>query len=169
MPSISVVICSYTDRRWDDFRRACASVERQLLDGDELLVVIDDRDALLARARAEIPRARVVANGGKQGLSDAHNTGVAAATGDVVAFLDDDAAARPGWLAGLRATFAGADVAVAGTAVVARRGGGGGARPGGGGGGGGGPPAALVPRRVRLGGRLQLPRAAGDQGGRTQS
>jgi len=119
MPSISVVICSYTDRRWDDFRRACASVERQLLDGDELVVVIDHNDALLARARASLVRARVVANGGKQGLSDARNTGVAAAKGDVVAFLDDDAAARLGWLAGLRATFTSADVAVAGTAVVA--------------------------------------------------
>src|SRR4051794_32466100 len=119
MPSISVVICSYTDRRWDDFWRACASVERQLLDGDELVVVIDHNDALLARAQAEIPRAQVVANRGKQGLSDARNTGVATATGDVVAFLDDDAAARPGWLAGLRDTFASADVAVAGTSVVA--------------------------------------------------
>ena len=119
MPSISVVICSYTDRRWDDFRRACASVERQLLDGDELVVVIDHNDALLARARASLSRARVVANGGKQGLSDARNTGVATATWDVVAFLDDDAAARAGWLAGLRTTFTSAEVAVAGTAVVA--------------------------------------------------
>src|SRR5512142_3348863 len=112
MPSISVVICSYTDRRWDDFRRASASVERQLLDGDELVVVIDHNDALLARARAAISRARVVANGGKQGLSDARNTGVAAARGDVVAFLDDDAAARPGWLAGLRDAFRDDTVAV---------------------------------------------------------
>ena len=119
MDSISVVICSYTLRRWAEFRRACASVERQLADGDELVVVIDHNDALLERARAELPRARVFANSGRQGLSYARNTGVRAARGDVVAFLDDDAVARPGWIAALRETFAGRHVAVAGTAVVA--------------------------------------------------
>ena len=115
--SISVVICSYADWRWADLRRAGASIERQLRDGDELILVIDHNDSLLARARAEFPRARVVANGGRQGLSDARNTGVEIARGDVVAFLDDDAVAAPCWVDGLRAAFAGDDVAVAGTAV----------------------------------------------------
>ncbi|WP_433300436.1 glycosyltransferase family 2 protein [Actinoplanes sp. CA-030573] len=119
MLSISVVICSYTERRWDDFRRACESVERQLREGDELVVVIDHNEALLARSRADFPRAVVVANAGEQGLSDARNTGVETAGGDVVAFLDDDAVARPGWLDALRGIFADAEVAVAGTAVVA--------------------------------------------------
>ncbi|MFI5890435.1 glycosyltransferase family 2 protein [Actinoplanes sp. NPDC051513] len=115
--SISVVICSYADWRWEDLRRAAASVEAQLGERDELILVIDHNDALLERARAEFPRARVVANAGRQGLSDARNTGVETARGDVVAFLDDDAVAAPGWMAGLRAAFANDDVAVAGTAV----------------------------------------------------
>ena len=115
--SISVVICSYADWRWDDFRRAGTSVQEQLLEGDELVVVIDHNEALLERARTEFPRARVVANSGKQGLSDARNTGVETSRGDVVAFLDDDAVARPGWVAGLREVFASSEVAVAGTAV----------------------------------------------------
>ncbi|WP_433374049.1 glycosyltransferase family 2 protein [Actinoplanes sp. CA-142083] len=115
--SISVVICSYADWRWGDLRRACASVEAQLGERDELILVIDHNDALLERARTEFPRARVVANGGRQGLSDARNTGVETARGDVVGFLDDDAVAAPGWMAGLREAFASDDVAVAGTAV----------------------------------------------------
>ncbi|MFF5291797.1 glycosyltransferase family 2 protein [Paractinoplanes globisporus] len=119
MDSISVVICSYTERRWEDLRRACASVERQLHGGDELVLVIDHNDTLLERARGEFPRARVVPNGGKPGLSGARNTGVESSRGDVVAFLDDDAVARTGWADALRETFAGAHVAVAGTAVVA--------------------------------------------------
>ena len=118
--SISVVICSYADWRWDDLRRACASVETQLVAGDELIVVIDYNDELYARAAAELPGARIVRNAGKQGLSNARNTGVAQSRGEVVAFLDDDAVARPGWMAGLRDTFAGPDVAVAGTAVEPR-------------------------------------------------
>ncbi|MEU4239614.1 glycosyltransferase family 2 protein [Actinoplanes sp. NPDC026619] len=115
--TISVVICSYADWRWDDFRRACLSVQEQIADSDELVVVIDHNDALLERARSEFPSARVVPNAGRKGLSDARNTGVETSRGDVVAFLDDDAVARPGWVAGLRTAFAPDDVAVAGTTV----------------------------------------------------
>jgi glucosyl-dolichyl phosphate glucuronosyltransferase len=115
--TISVVICSYADWRWDDFRRACLSVEEQLAEGDELVVVIDHNDGLLERARAEFPRARVVANAGRKGLSGARNTGVEISRGDVVAFLDDDAVAAPGWVAGLRSAFEPDEVAVAGTLV----------------------------------------------------
>jgi GT2 family glycosyltransferase len=115
--TISTVICSYADWRWEDFQRACTSVLAQMSAGDELVVVIDHNDALLERARAEFPGAKVVPNGGKQGLSDARNTGVGASSCDIVAFLDDDAAARPGWVDGLRAIFESPDVAVAGTAV----------------------------------------------------
>jgi glucosyl-dolichyl phosphate glucuronosyltransferase len=115
--TISVVICSYADWRWDDLRRACVSVEEQLGEGDELVVVVDHNDGLLARARDEFPKARVVPNAGRKGLSDARNTGVETSRGDVVAFLDDDAVAAPGWVAGLRTAFASDDVAVAGTTV----------------------------------------------------
>jgi glucosyl-dolichyl phosphate glucuronosyltransferase len=118
--SISVVICSYADGRWAEFQQACASVRAQLAPGDALVVVIDHNDALLARARAELSWARVAGNEGKRGLSDARNTGVRLSRGDVVAFLDDDAVARPGWLAGLRESFENSDVAVAGTAVQPR-------------------------------------------------
>jgi glycosyltransferase involved in cell wall biosynthesis len=48
----------------------------------------------------------VVANRHAQGLSGARNTGVETASGDVVAFLDDDAAAEPDWLARLADAYA---------------------------------------------------------------
>jgi GT2 family glycosyltransferase len=56
----------------------------------------------------------VLANAQRQGLSGARNTAVAAAPGDVVAFLDDDAAARPGWLRALLAPYADPDVVAVG-------------------------------------------------------
>lgn len=94
----SVVICAYTEQRWDDLRRAVASVHHQRRAAHETLVVIDHNAALLERARSGLTGVRVLPNIGPKGLSGARNTGVDAATGDVIAFLDDDAAASPTWL-----------------------------------------------------------------------
>lgn len=104
-PTCAVVICAYTERRWDDTLRAVASVQAQDPPPQELLVVVDHNPALQGRLAAELPGARVVANHNEQGLSGARNTGVELAGADVVVFLDDDAAARPGWLAGLARNY----------------------------------------------------------------
>jgi GT2 family glycosyltransferase len=112
--AVSVVICTYTARRWGSLLAGASAVLSQLWPGDELLVVVDHAPDVLARAEAQIPGARVVANSYGQGLSGARNTGLALARGDVVAFLDDDALPRPGWLPSLRAPFA--DSGVAGVA-----------------------------------------------------
>lgn len=111
--TVSVVVCTYTDRRWAELRAGLHAVADQLRDGDELLVVVDHNDTLLDRVRAELP-GTVVPNTHRQGLSGARNTGVELAAGEVVAFLDDDALPSPGWLEALRAPFA--DAAVTGVA-----------------------------------------------------
>ncbi|HLY35772.1 MAG TPA: glycosyltransferase [Candidatus Limnocylindria bacterium] len=103
---ISVVICAYTLDRWDEIRRAVASVEAQTAPVREIILVADHNEALLARAEAAFPAVRVVANAQAQGLSGARNTGVAHATGEIVAFLDDDAAADPDWATWLAAGYA---------------------------------------------------------------
>jgi glycosyltransferase involved in cell wall biosynthesis len=96
---ISVVICAYTMTRWAQLVDAVGSVRQQTRPADEIIVVIDHCDDLLDRAKNELgPDVRVLANDAARGLSGARNTGVAAASGDVIAFLDDDAAAEPTWL-----------------------------------------------------------------------
>jgi glycosyltransferase involved in cell wall biosynthesis len=104
--TVSVVICAYTEDRWDDLAGAVASVQTQTLPALETIIVVDHNDALEARAERAFSLARVVANGGRRGLSDARNTGLRMATGSVVAFLDDDAAADPEWLARLATVYA---------------------------------------------------------------
>ena len=49
---------------------------------------------------------KVVPNTQAKGLSGARNTGTEMASSDVVAYLDDDATAEPGWLQALLAPFA---------------------------------------------------------------
>jgi glycosyltransferase involved in cell wall biosynthesis len=98
--SLSVVICAYTTRRWSDLCRSVDSVLGQVGRDTEVIVVIDHCDELRAlvsdRYRGD-DRVKVIPNSEQQGLSGARNTGVGAAQGDVVAFLDDDAEADPGW------------------------------------------------------------------------
>jgi GT2 family glycosyltransferase len=103
---VSVVICSYAEERWRDLVRAVRSVEAQTRPPDEVIVCVDHNDAMLERVRAELPGAIAVANSEARGLSGARNGGVAAARGEVVAFLDDDAWAAPDWLERLLAPYA---------------------------------------------------------------
>ncbi|MGE0297346.1 glycosyltransferase family 2 protein [Pseudonocardia sp.] len=103
--SVSVVICAYTERRWDDVLAAIESVRIQRLPAHEIILVVDHNPTLFARLRAELPDVLVVENRHLRGLSGGKNTGVGLATGEVVAFLDDDAVAEPGWLGHLLAGY----------------------------------------------------------------
>ncbi|OIK03853.1 glycosyltransferase family 2 protein [Streptomyces monashensis] len=113
-PDISVVICVYTEDRWEDILAAVSSVRAQSYPALETLLVVDHNPALkdrLERAYKEEECAasggvRVLANTGPRGLSAGRNTGIAASHGDVIAFLDDDAVAERDWLRHFAAGYA---------------------------------------------------------------
>ncbi|HBE25680.1 MAG TPA: family 2 glycosyl transferase [Ktedonobacter sp.] len=97
-PTISVIICAYTEERWTDLVAAVASIQQQRTPPCETIVVIDHNLSLLARARNQLPGIVVIENVELRGLSGARNSGIAAARGTYIAFLDDDAIAEPDWL-----------------------------------------------------------------------
>lgn len=116
-PAVSVVICAYTIDRRDSLRDAVASVRRQTHRPSEIILVVDHAANLEHAARVAWPGVRVVANREKPGLSGARNTGIAEATGAIVAFLDDDAVAQPDWLERLVAHYGDERVVGAGGSV----------------------------------------------------
>jgi glycosyltransferase involved in cell wall biosynthesis len=118
-PSISVVIPTRNRRPF--LSRALASV---LAQGDVTLdvIVVDDAstdDTAEWLARANDPRVRVITHDKPRGVSAARNEAIGAATGDWVAFLDDDDFWAPTYLSRqlARAARTGA-VAVAASALV---------------------------------------------------
>jgi GT2 family glycosyltransferase len=94
---VSVIICAYTERRWDDLVAAVESAQAQRATG-QVVIVVDHNPALLRRAEARWPGLEVLPNAEAQGLSGARNTGTRAASHDLVAYLDDDARADERWL-----------------------------------------------------------------------
>jgi glycosyltransferase involved in cell wall biosynthesis len=96
-----VVVCGFTEDRWDDLCRAVRSLHEQTEQAWEIILVVDHCPGLLRRAQENLSDVTIVPNRLAKGLAGGRNTGMAEAHGDVVAFMDDDAAADPDWLARL--------------------------------------------------------------------
>lgn len=97
-PTISVVICTHDDRRFEEVVEAVESIERQTYPALESMVVVDHNRPLFERLGQRCPQVTLLENQGPQGAASSKNTGALIAEGDVIAFLDDDAVAADNWL-----------------------------------------------------------------------
>lgn len=113
-PSISVVICVYTEQRWREILEAVESIHHQSEESLEIILVVDHNPILRNRLTKALSNVIVVENEQAQGLSGGRNTGISVARGDVIAFLDDDAVADPDWLKYLGDCYADPTVVAAG-------------------------------------------------------
>ena len=116
--SVTAVVCTHSLARWDDLVRSIDSLRRQTVLPAEVLVVVDHNTDLLERIKDDVPGIRVLENAGPKGLSGARNTAVAAALGDVVAFIDDDAHADIDWVERLLDAYRSDTVLAVGGAVL---------------------------------------------------
>ncbi len=109
-PAISVVVCARNEEAL--IGRCLASLER--CDYPDLEVIVCDdgsTDRTLELARSSPFRVLALEHGG---LSTARNAGLAAATGEIVAYLDADAEAHPEWPYRLALAFDADNVGAAG-------------------------------------------------------
>jgi glycosyltransferase involved in cell wall biosynthesis len=118
-PRTSVIICVYTEERLLDIKEAVNSVTDQTRIPDEIVVSVDHNPSLAEILHRELPPSvKIVRNDGIRGLSETRNVGILASSGDIVAFIDDDAVAEKDWLEYLIAPFKDEKVvAVGGKAV----------------------------------------------------
>ncbi|MFB6164273.1 MAG: glucosyl-dolichyl phosphate glucuronosyltransferase [Haloarculaceae archaeon] len=118
---VSVVLCAHTLDRYDAVTDATESVLAQTHDDTELVFVSDGNERLAERFEADYGgRSDVVihCNDENVGLLESRNRGAELATGDVVAFVDDDAVAATDWLERLVAVYEDRDVPAAGGTMV---------------------------------------------------
>ncbi|MFD1588595.1 glucosyl-dolichyl phosphate glucuronosyltransferase [Halorientalis brevis] len=114
---VSVVLCTHTLDRYEAFTDAAESVLAQTYDDIELVLVSDGNEAVAERFRSDYgDRDDVVThcNDENVGLLESRNNGAEVATGDVVAFIDDDAIADPDWVAELVEAYEDKDALAAG-------------------------------------------------------
>jgi GT2 family glycosyltransferase len=83
--------------------RRCLKALAELDHPDYEVIVVDNRPA--GAPAVELEGARVVREP-RPGISAARNRGVSVATGEIVAFTDDDVQVQPGWLSALGNRFA---------------------------------------------------------------
>ena len=98
---VSVVICTYSPDMYDTFSDAVDSVFEQTYDDIELVVVVDGTKSVFERIREEYgDHSNVIlyCNEQNSGLLKSRNRGAELASGDIVAFMDDDAIADERWI-----------------------------------------------------------------------
>lgn len=124
LPAVSVVICTHNGART---LGECLDGVAELRYPDYEVLVIDDGSSDGSAELASTRGARVIPTP-PRGLSAARNAGIDAATGEIIAFLDDDCRPDPDWLGyavaellrGRHAGVGGPNLSPPGESLVAR-------------------------------------------------
>jgi glycosyltransferase involved in cell wall biosynthesis len=114
---VSIIVCTYTVDMYEHFCETADSILGQTHDNIELIVIIDGTSEVYNRAIDDYGNyddVRIECNKKNIGLLRSRNRGAEIASGDVVAFIDDDAIADQKWVEELVSVYNQHDVLAAG-------------------------------------------------------
>lgn len=114
---VSVVVCTYATERYEDYVEAVESVLEQTHDPIEVVLVVDGNPEVYERVERRFGDADDVVlhcNDENRGISYSRTKGAELASGDVVAFIDDDAVASPDWVEELVGVYESTDAVAVG-------------------------------------------------------
>jgi glycosyltransferase involved in cell wall biosynthesis len=118
---VSVVVCTYSMERYGPFSEAVESALAQTHEPVEVVVVVDGNDDVFARVREDFGGEENVVlhcNDENRGISYSRTKGAELASGEIVAFIDDDATAEPDWVEKLVDVYENSDAIAVGGDVV---------------------------------------------------
>lgn len=115
MPLLSIVITSYTLDRLKDILKLLDSIAAQNYPNIETIFVAERSRELYDQIKAYaqengIPNPKVIFNDGEPGASAARNLGIKQASGDMIAFVDDDSLLFPDWAEEMIKTYEDASI-----------------------------------------------------------
>jgi glycosyltransferase involved in cell wall biosynthesis len=101
-PLLSIIITAYTTERLNDIYELLKSIKSQTYINTETIFVVERSTELLEKVNSyadeyNIPNLKILFNDGEPGLSAARNVGIKEASGDIIAFVDDDVLLYPDW------------------------------------------------------------------------
>lgn len=122
---VSVVVCTYSEERYDVFTECVESVLKQTHEPLELVLVVDGNDDVFEMVQdefgdvdGEVSNLVLHNNEENRGISYSRTKGAELATGEIVAFIDDDGVAEPDWIETLVEVYEDTDVLAAGGYVA---------------------------------------------------
>ncbi len=121
-PLVSVVITTYDEAIYDDFAACVRSVLDQTYEHVEVVIVTetDHANERVSEEFADLPTVTHVHSERSLNLASARNLGAERATGDVYAFIDDDAVADPEWLTHIADAYEREDALAVGGRLTAK-------------------------------------------------
>jgi GT2 family glycosyltransferase len=109
---VSVIVCAYSLERYGHLLDTIDSLVHQLHPVVEIVVVIDKNTTLYRQLASDTEaygwhNVKLKFNEELSGVSYARNVGIRESSGDIIAFIDDDAIADPKWVQAIVGSFVG--------------------------------------------------------------